>query len=166
MPSPKTKLLATGASLCSGILAGVTANRALVELPAWQRLGAISWSNFVRAENHGVGAFFYIVIGLLAILLTLLTALAFRLDSSADGLCKLPAYAAALLAMLYAVVTRAILVPALATLNVAGIPGAGVEHAFLTVLRWSAVNDLLHLLAFALSLWALIESTKAKTVGS
>lgn len=159
MPSLRTKFLATGACLCSGILAGVTANRALVELPAWQRLGAISWSNYVRAENHGATAVFYIVIGLLAILLTLLTALAFKLERSAGSLRKLPAYAAALLALLYAVITRAILVPALAKLNVAAVPLADIEQSFSIVLRWSGVNDLLHVLAFVLSLWALVEAT-------
>ena len=159
MPCSRTKFLATGACLCSGILAGVTANRALVELPAWQRLGAICWSNYVRAENHGVGALFYIVIGLLAILLTLLTALAFNLERSGGNLRKLPAYAAALLALLYAVVTRAVLVPALAKLSVPAIPLPDIEQTFSIVLRWSGVNDLLHMLAFVLSLWALIEAT-------
>ena len=81
----KTKVLAAGACLFGGLGAGVTANPALVELPAWEGLGAIEWAGFSRAENHGVGAFFYLVIGFLAQLSTVTTTIAFRLDPSVCG---------------------------------------------------------------------------------
>jgi hypothetical protein len=153
----KTKLLAAGACLFGGLLAGVTANRALVELPAWQRVGAIEWAGFSRAENHGAGAFFYLIIGFLALLFTVTTSIAVRLDHSAKGFRRFPAYAAATLAVTYAAITRAILVPAAFHLRDAGNNGSELQQIFASVTRWWGVNDLLHVLAFGLSLWAFAE---------
>src|SRR5438270_5858587 len=136
-----TKNLAFGAALFGGLLAGITANRALVELPAWERIGAISWANFTRAENHGIGSFFYIVIGFLALLLTVATAIAFGFDPSARGSRRFPAYAAGALAITYGVITRAILVPAAFRLRAAGSDGAELQQIFVGVARWWGVND-------------------------
>jgi len=74
MASSATKGLSLGAALFGGLQAGVTANRAFVLLPAWERLGVIPWANFTRAENVGIGALFYPVLGLAALLACLLPA--------------------------------------------------------------------------------------------
>jgi hypothetical protein len=158
-----TKTLAFGAALFGGLLAGVTANRALVELPAWQRIGVIAWANFTRAENHGIGSFFYIVIGFMALVLTIGAAIAFRFDRSARGSRRFPAYAAALVAIAYAVITRAILVPAAFRLRAAGNDGAELQQTFVGAARWWGVNDTLHVLAFGLSLWAFAEISTRPT---
>jgi len=157
MLSSKIKVLAAGACWFGGLLAGVTANRALVELPAWERIGAIPWANFVRAENHGIGLFFYPLIGFLALLLTVGTAIAFRFDRSVRDLRSFPAYAAALLAITYSVITRAILVPAAFRVRATGTDGAALQQIFMNVARWWGVNDALHVLTFGLSLWAFAE---------
>jgi hypothetical protein len=154
MQSSKSKAIAAAATLFGGILAGVTANRALVEFPAWERIGVISWANFTRAENHGVGAFFYVVIGFLALFFTILTAIAFRFDRSARRSDSLPAYAAAVLAVIYAVITRAILVPAAFQMRAADSNSVNLQAIFSDVVRWSGVNDILHVFAFGFSLWA------------
>jgi|SRR5579859_3363677 len=161
MQTSTTKSLAACACLFAGLLAGVTANRALVELPAWSRLGAIPWADFTRAENHGVGSFFYLVIGFLALSTTIGTAIAFRRDPAVRGLHRFPAYAAALLAIAYGVITRTVLVPAAFHLRAAGNDGAELQHIFVSVARWSGINDLLHVLAFALSLYAFAEVVAA-----
>ena|SRR5579859_5661719 len=153
----KTRSLAAGACLCAGVLAGVTANRALVELPAWERLGVVTWAEFTRAENHGIGSVFYLVIGLLTILFTLATAIRLRRDPSLSHARRLPAYAAAVLALVYAVITRAILVPAVFRMRAAGNDSAALMEVFSQQARWWWVNDGLHVAAFALSLWAFAE---------
>jgi len=109
MASSSTKGLALGAALFGGLQAGVTANRAFVLLPAWERLGVIPWANFTRAENVGIGALFYPVLGLAALLFTVSAALAFRLDRTARGSRRFPIHAAALLAIVWATVTRALI---------------------------------------------------------
>jgi hypothetical protein len=157
MASSVTKGLAVGAVLFGGILAGATANRALVQLPAWERVGVVAWANFTRAENLGTGFVFYPVIGLAALLLTAAVAIAFRFDRAARGSRGLPIYSAVVLAIVWAVVTRGVLVPAMSSLRTAGDNASELQRIFLTVARWSGVNDLLHVLTFGLNLWALTE---------
>ncbi len=164
MASSFTKGLALGAALFGGLQAGVTSNRAFVLLPAWERLGVIPWANFARAENVGVGALFYPVLGLAALLFTVSAAIALRLDRTARGLRRFPAYAAALLAIVWATVTRALILPAVFALRDAGTHAEQLQQIFLTISRWSGVNDVLHILTFGLNLWALaavFSSTKA-----
>jgi hypothetical protein len=158
MVTSLTQRLAAGAAFFGGVLAGATANRALVQLPAFERIGVLSWANLIRAENHGVGSFFYIVIGLVALLLTIGTAIAFRFDRSARDLPKFPAYAAAVLAVASAVVTRAILVPAMFGMRAAGDNVTTLQRIFSINARWWGVNDLLHVFTFALNLWVLIQA--------
>ena len=155
MASSVTKGLALGAALFGGLQAGVTANRAFVLLPAWDRLGVIPWANFTRAENVGIGALFYPVLGLAALLFTVSAAIAFRLDRSARGSRGFPAYSAALLAIVWATVTRVLVLPAMFALRDAGASAAQLQQIFMTVSRWSSVNDILHVLTFALNLWVL-----------
>lgn len=157
MASSVTKGLAAGAALFGGLLAGVTANRALVQLPAWERLGVISWAHFTRAENAGIGSIFYPALGLAALLLTIATAIAFRVDRDARGARRFPIYLALTLAITWALVTRVVLVPAMFRLKSAGDNAAELQQIFLTVMRGSAVNDILHVLTFALTLWACAE---------
>jgi len=68
-----------------------------------------------------------------------------------------PAYAAALLAITYSVITRAILVPAAFRVRATGTDGATLQQIFMNVERWWGVNDALHVLTFGLSLWAFAE---------
>jgi hypothetical protein len=157
MPSSRTTILAAGACLFGGLLAGVTANRALVEIPAWERIGLVPWATFTRAENYGIGSFFYIVLGLLAILSTILTAIVFRLDRPARSWRSFPIYAAALLAVVYALITRIVLVPTMFRLRAAGNDSVALQQIFSVAARWWRVNDILHVLAFALSIWAFAE---------
>jgi hypothetical protein len=128
MASSATKGLAFGAVLFGGLQAGVTANRAFVLLPAWERLGVISWANFTRAENVGGGALFYPVLGLAALLFTVFAAIVFRLDRTARGSRRFPAYAAALLAIVWAAVTRELILPAMFALRDAGSGAAPLQQ--------------------------------------
>jgi hypothetical protein len=157
MVSSMTRGLAVVAALSTGLLAGVTVNRALVQLPTWERIGLIPWANFTRAENVGLESVFYPVLGLAALLLTLAAAIAFRLDRGTRGSRGFPIYSAAVLVVAWAVVTRGVLVPAMFSLRVAGNDTIELQGIFLTVVRWSRVNDILHVLTFGLNLWGLID---------
>jgi len=155
MASSAIKGLAFGAALFGGLQAGATANRAFVLLAAWERLGSVGelhargkrrrWGTFLsrawprRASFHG-----------------------FRRDRLSPGphrterrSRRFPVYAAALLAIVWATVTRALILPAMFVLRDASTDTAQLQQIFLTVSRWSGVNDVLHILTFALNLWAL-----------
>jgi hypothetical protein len=157
MASSVTERLALGAALFGGLLAGVTANRALVQMPAWERIGVISWASFTRAENHGIGMIFYPVLGGAALFFTVAAAVAFRFDRKARGLRGAPIYAAAVLAVSWAVITRVVLVPAMSSVGEASTSAAELQRLFLNVARWSGINDMLHALTFVANLWALRE---------
>lgn len=157
MASLMTKRLAMGAAVSGGLLAGVTANRWLVEMPAWERIGVIPWASYLRAENHGIGAVFYPVIGLITLLFTIGTAVAFYFDRQAPGPGRVPIYAAAVLAIVYAAITRAILVPANYSIRAVGDNAAELERIFRSIAPWWGANDALHVVTFVLSVWALVE---------
>ncbi|MBV9267876.1 MAG: hypothetical protein JO061_17035 [Acidobacteriaceae bacterium] len=156
MPSSITRGLIFGATLFGGLLAGVTANRTLVQLPAWERVGLISWANFTRAENFGLGPIFYPAIGLAALLFTVAAAISARFDRSAGPSRRFPLYSAALLALVWAAITRFVLVPTMSFVS-AGKTPAELQQQFITVTRWSGVNDTLHVLTFGLTLWGFAE---------
>jgi len=157
MPSWITKSLFVGANLFGGLLAGVTLNRAVIQMPAWQRIGLIPWANFTDAENVGLGPIFYPALGLAALLFTVTAAIAARFDRGARGFRRLPIYSAAVLAIVWAAITRFVLVPAMSYVSAATNNSEDLQQIFLTVTRWSGVNDVLHVLTFGLSLWGLVE---------
>jgi len=157
MASSRTKGLAVAATLFGGLLAGVSANRSLVQIPAWKRIGAAPWAAFTRAENHGLGALFYPAIGLAALLFTAATAIAFRFDRAARGSRSFPIYSAAVVAVAWAVATRGFVVPALFSLGEVGNNAVELQGLLLSLARWWAINDVLHALSFGLNLWALTE---------
>jgi hypothetical protein len=163
MTSVVTKSLAIGATLFGGLLAGVTANRALVQMPAWERVGVIPWANFIRAENLGLGSLLYPVVGFMALALTIGAAIALYFDRGGRASNRLPIYLAATAAVVWAAITRFILLPAMFKLDSAGDNAAELVNIFEVVARWSAVNDFLHVLMFVLNLWALTECLSRKS---
>jgi len=151
-----TKGLAIGAALFGGLLSGTTATRALVQLPAWERLGMIPWAEYTRAEHHGVGVVFYALVGGIALLFTIATAIAFRLDRTMRSSRGLPVYAAVAISAVAGVVTRAMIVPAAVQMRATGDNAVELQTIFQQLAPWWSVNDVLHIVAFGFNLWALM----------
>jgi hypothetical protein len=166
MTSMVTKASAIGAALFGGLLAGSTATRAFVEMPAWERIGVKEWAAFSRVENASAAFLLYPAIGAAALLLTIGTAVALHFDRTARATRRLPIYSAVAVVVVAAVVTRAGVVPALFQLkNTLDDPGLA-PGLFQTLAGWWAINDLLHTLAFSLNLWALVEILTGSSRGS
>jgi hypothetical protein len=163
MTSTITRTLAIGAALFGGLLAGSTATRAFVEMPAWQQIGVGPWATFARVENAGTGFLLYPIIGASALLLTIATAVVVRLDRRPRTFRRAPVYAAAAIAIVAALITRLGVVPALFQLKNTLDDPALAPRLFTTLAGWWAVNDLFHMLAFALNLWALVEILTASS---
>jgi hypothetical protein len=83
MASSRTNGLMVGATLLGGLLAGMAANKVLVELPAWQAVGVVQWANFTRTSDHGLGLTLFPFIGGGALILTVAAAIAIYLDRAA-----------------------------------------------------------------------------------
>lgn len=157
MTSRIIKGFAIGAALFGGLLAGSTATRAFVEMPAWRQIGVGPWATFARVENAGAGFLLYPIIGASALLLTIATAVAVQLDSTARMSRRFPVYAAAGVAIAAALITRLGVVPALFQLKNTSNDPALAPTLFTTLTGWWALNDLFHIVAFGLNLWALVE---------
>ena len=160
--TPRTRYLAVTATLFAGLLAGLTADRALVQMPAWSHIGVASWTTYMRTVNGEAGWILYPSIGLLALLATIATAVAVRLDGalrSAPRL-RLIAYLAAGVSIMGAIVTRAATVPLMTRVM------SGASDAVFTSLNgWWMLNDALHTAAFVcnLSVLAMLSISVSKT---
>jgi hypothetical protein len=161
-----TRALAIGAALFGGLLAGSTATRAFVEMPAWQRIGVGPWAAFARVENAETAFLLYPIVGGSALLLTIATAVGVRLDRTAGLSRRAPVYAAAGVAAVAALITRFGVVPALFQLENTLQDPELAPSLFSALARWWAVNDLFHTAAFGLNLWALVEILTASGRGA
>jgi hypothetical protein len=148
---------AIGAVLFGGLLAGATANRAFVEMPAWERIGVMQWASYARLETGAAAFLLYPAIGGAALLLTIVTAIAVQFDRTVRATRRFPVYSAVAIAVVAAVITRAEVVPALSALRAQLSDPTMAQGLFKTLAGWWAVNDALHTLAFGFNLWALVE---------
>jgi hypothetical protein len=96
------------------------------------------------------------IIAASALLLTMATAVAVRLDRTPRLFRQAPVYPAAGVAIVAALITRLGVVPALFQLK-STLNDPALAPKFTTLAGWWAVNDLFHTLAFALNVWALVE---------
>jgi hypothetical protein len=151
-----TKSLLVGATLLGGLLAGMAANKVLVEMPAWAEVGAIAWASFTRTEDTGLGLILFPVIGGSALLLTVAAAAAFHFDRTAPQSGALPVYAAGVLAVAALIVTVGLLAPPRLSLKQAGTDLTELQQIFASVDRWWKVKGFLHVLTFGSNLWALV----------
>jgi hypothetical protein len=62
------------ATIMNGLLAGLSLNKSVVELPAGRRMGSLAFSQFSRAADLGNGLPFYAALGLMTPAITILAA--------------------------------------------------------------------------------------------
>jgi hypothetical protein len=156
MATSLIKGLAVGATLFGGLLAGMAANKVLVELPAWREVSVIPWTNFIRAEDQGLALILFPAIGGCALLLTVATAVAFRFDRAAPRSGAAPVYAAVAMAIAAFIVTVGLLAPSRLSVTQAGNDAAALQQIFASIVRWWEVKAALHVLTFGSNLWALV----------
>ncbi len=99
-----TLILILAATVATGLLAGASLDKAVVQLPARHRMGVIGFANFSRANDLGNGLLVYPVIGISAALLTISAALTAFLQGTSLAHAW-PLYMAALFAVLHSFTT-------------------------------------------------------------
>ncbi len=99
-----TLILILAATVATGLLAGASLDKALVQLPARHRMGVIGFARFSRANDLGNGLLVYPVIGIAAALLTVIAALTAFLEGTSLAHAW-PIYIAALFAVLHTFTT-------------------------------------------------------------
>ena len=90
MISARTRALLIAATVLSGLLAGGNVDRAIVAMPAWEKVGASAWAAFSRHADLGNGLVLYPLEAIGAFLLILLAAVSLYLDRMARARIMLP----------------------------------------------------------------------------
>jgi hypothetical protein len=100
MTPTTARLLLVLASAFSGLLAGASADRYLVQVPAWRHLDVMTWAEHSRHADMGNGRFWYPVLAFAATALSIAAAIGVRQQTFATSNLRLWVYLAALFELL------------------------------------------------------------------
>ena len=144
------------ATAINGLLAGLNVDTALVKLPARTRIGVRAYVIFARGNDLGNGLLVYPLLGVGAVLLTLLaTALAYAEHSSMERVLLLSL--ASLLSLLHSFATSRA-APVMLSLKDTPDDEAILSMKLDRFARWHAVRATVQVLTFFVVLCALVVS--------
>jgi len=140
------------ATLTSGLLAGISLDKSLVQLPARQQMGLDAFATFSRAADLGRGLIWYPLLGLGAPVLILM-ALLLHILQGFRGAGSVPLVLASVLGLAH-VVTTSRAAPMLLHLR-HGTPTEATLHSlYQRFTTWHTVRCVLQVATFAVLLWA------------
>ena len=153
MISARTRALLIAATVLSGLLAGGNVDRAIVAMPAWEKVGASGWATFSRHADLGNGLVLYPLEAIGAFLLIVLTAVSLYRGGAARVRIMLPLCSAAVLAAAGLLCT---LKAAPIMLSVGHLDDpASLQQAFDGFRFWGDIRGAAQVLAFFATIWAL-----------
>ena len=158
MTGATARELLIAATGMSGLLAGASADRFIVQVPAWRHLDVMTWAEHSRHADLGNGRFWYPVLAFGATGLSLTVAIAVRQGVLAASGLALPAYLAALLSLVGLGMTL-FAAPNLLRLRHPK-DKATTQASFDAFHRWGLVRAVFQVLAFPANLWALCVLTQ------
>ena len=142
------------ATAVNGLLAGLNVDTALVKLPARRRIGAVAYATFARGNDLGNGRVVYPLLGISAVLLTMI-ATAITFISHARGEVLLLLSLASLLSVLHTfATTRA--APIMLSIKDTSDDEAHVSAKLDRFARWHAVRAIVQGVTFFLLLWTMV----------
>lgn len=156
--------LTVAAAIVNGLLAGGNVDRALVAMPAWREVGLSNWADFSRHADLGRGQIIYPVLAIGGTLLSLSAAVLFvcRYGRPRGALWMIVAGAALMLVSLPISFKAA---PFMLSLrHVGNADTVALGRAFDGFEFWGRGQGILHVLAFAANLAAMIALTRAQRV--
>ena len=142
------------ATVLTGLLAGISLDKWVVQLPARHQIGIRPFAAFSRANDLGNGLVLYPVLGVGAALVTIAAALI----ANSPRLTGTPAWAvdsSAVLAVLHSLVTTRA-APQILRLRDPGTDQAAMAAALDRFAAWHAARAILQLLNFLTLLWSVI----------
>lgn len=149
-----TFTLILAATIVTGLLAGISIDKSVVQLPARHRMGVVAFAAFSRANDLGTGLIVYPVLGIGAALLTMLAAVTAYLQGTALAQAW-PLYTSAVLALLHSV-TTARAAPNMLSLRQPNIGEAKLTEALNRFARWHNLRAGLQLINFIMLVWAMV----------
>lgn len=149
-----TLILILAATIVTGLLAGVSLDKAIVQLPARHRMGIVAFATFSRANDLGNGLIAYPVLGITAALLTILaTVVAFLQKTPFQH--AWPLYLSALLSVLHSFTTSRA-APNLLRLRQSTNDEALLSEIFDRFTKWHNLRAVLQVLNFLILVWAIV----------
>ncbi len=156
MVSRLTLRLIVLATLVDSILAGTNVNRALVEMPAWQKTGPPSWAAFSRHADLGqTGMLLYPLSAFAGALLSLAAAVRFHLDGGEPRAAALPLQAAAL-STIAGLLTTVKAAPIMLSIRNLDDDATALQQALDGFQFWGNIRGVFQVLAFIANLWSLL----------
>jgi len=150
-------ILATG---FAGLLAGASADRYLVQVPAWRHLDVMTWAEHSRHADLGNGRFWYPLLAFAATGLSIAAALAVRQHVLVAGGLQFPAYLTAIFEFLGLSIT------VLAAPNLIRLRRpqnlTTTARSFRLFHGWGLLRAAFQISAFPVSLWAVWMLVRAR----
>lgn len=159
LASSRTRGLMLGFVYVAAVFNGMLAsgvNRTLVDMPAWQRVGAPTWANFSRWADMGKSdLILYPLEGIGGAVLSIGAAIVlYRSRRSMTRSAAIPIYAAALLALGGMLATTKAAPTLLATRQISD--PAALQRALNGFAFWGGVRAVFQFFAFCANLWSLV----------
>ncbi len=159
LATSRTRGLLLGSVYVAALFHGMLAsgiNRTLVDMPAWQRLGAPAWAEFSRWADMGTaGLILYPLEGIGGAVLSILAAIIFHRGRwSMAREAAVPIDAAALLSLGGMLATTQAAPALLGTRHHSG--SVALQQALDRFAFWGGVRALFQSLAFCANLWSLV----------
>jgi len=155
MTSTTTYRFAGASVVLTGIIAGASLDRVVVQLPGFRQVGLQAWAAFSQQADLGNGLFWYPALGVGSTILCILAGIVFRRDKAAPTSAAFPIYGAAVAAGLGLLATTQAAPHMLGLREIHPDDLPRLQEAFDGFVRWHLVRALLQLLAFVLSVWSL-----------
>ncbi len=156
MMSRLTLRLIVLATFVDSILAGTNVNRALVEMPAWQKTGPRGWAAFSRHADLGpTGMFLYPFAAFAGAILSLAAAVRFHLDGGEPRAAALPLQAA-VLSTIAGLLTTIKAAPFMLGIRNLDDDATALQQALDGFQFWGNVRGVFQVLAFVANLWSLL----------
>ena len=147
------RLLLIGATLLSGLLAGATLDRLVVQMPAWRRVGSRPWAAYSRHADLGNGLLLYPVEAIGGAIFSIAAAIACHRDAAVPRSAEAALWVA-VAAALGGLLATTQAAPRMLGLRKLGDDPVALQRAFEGFDRWGAVRGALQMLVFLSNLWA------------
>ena len=156
MASPRTRRLVVVATLVESILAGMNVDRAVVQMPAWQRTGPLHWAAYSRhADLARRAAILYPGSAFANLILRVAAAISYLGDAHRPPGAAVPLFGAALMAGC-GLLTTIKAAPNMLRVPRLGDDAAALQRAMDGFQFWGNVRGLFQVLAFVGNVWSLV----------
>ena len=153
MKTSLTRSLVVAATALGGITTGTSFDKSIVQLPAWNQVGAEPWATFSREADLRNGLRWYPAMGIGTVLANIAAAIAVHRDPAAPPAAVVPTQTAALLAIGHMLAT-ARAAPNMLRVRRTEDPDS-LKAALEGFTRWQTVRTGLDVLMFTANLWSL-----------